>query len=392
LLSKQLNDFNNKKIKENKKENNADDIKEKENQLKIKDKEIYESIKAMNFLKNENDNMKSILVRITENKEYFNLENKKKQTNNKIEISINEKNILTKQLEYHNKICLSEQKEFINEYNKLKLKLKEIKRQIKNVSLKTKQINHNFNRNFNGSDLLVKRNSMKFHFIENKFCSSSTPNIRSNRNKIIDCNKKIKELPMINPHSRLIKKEEINDDNFKKKIKEFLDGDEDEYMTLINKINNFVNNKKIMENEHLMKIKKYNLRIISLDEKYKYLNSNGKEINNIFRVLKYKFNIINGSNKQLIKKLNELKKELKLKENLMKQKNDNINLLVEEINKIKDLVRQEEVESTNDNIINHIKNLKKEKGIGYDEESENNINDEDIQADFTDSENYNEFI
>jgi hypothetical protein len=197
---------------------------------------------------------------------------------------------------------------------------------------------------------------------------------------------------MINPHSRLIKKEEINDDNFKKKIKEFLDGDEDEYMTLINKINNFVNNKKIMENEHLMKIKKYNLRIISLDEKYKYLNSNGKEINNIFRVLKYKFNIINGSNKQLIKKLNELKKELKLKENLMKQKNNKINLLVEEINKIKDLVRQEEVESTNDDIINHIKKLKQEKGIGSNEESDNNINDEDIQADFTDSENYNEFI
>ena len=388
LISKQLNDFNNKKkeIKENKKENNEDDIKEKENQLKIKDKEIYESIKAMNYLKNENDNMKSILFRITESKEYINLENKKKQINNKIENSINEKNILTKQLEYHNKICLQEQKEFINEYNKLKLKLKEIKRQIKDVNLKAKQINHNFNRNFNGSDLLVKRNSMKFHFIENQFCSSSTPNIRSNRN-IIDSNKKIKELPMINPSLKFKKKEEINDDNFKKKIKEILDGDEDEYMTLINKINNFTNNKKIMENEHKIKIEKYNLRIISLDEKYKYLNSNSKGINNIIRVLKYKLNIINGGNKQLLKKLNEYKKELKLKDNLMKQKNNKINLLVEEINKIKDLVRQEEVESTNDDIINHIKQLKKEKGI-----EENDINDEDIQADFTDSENYNEFI
>ena len=394
LISKQLNDFNKKKkeIKENKKENNEDDIKEKENQLKIKDKKIYESIKAMNYLKNENDNMKSILFRITESKEYINLENKKKQINNKIEKCINENNILTKQLEYHNKICLQEQKEFINEYNKLKLKLKEIKIQIKNVSLKTKQINNNFNRNFNGSDLLVKRNSMKFHFIENQFCSSSTPNIRSNRNTIIDSNKKIKELPMINPRLKSKKKEEINDDNFKKKIKEVLDGDEDEYMTLINKINNFTNNKKIMENEHKIKIQKYNLRIISLDEKYKYLSSNSKGINNIIRVLKYKLNIINGSNKQLLKKLNEFKKELKLKDNLMKQKNNKINLLVEEINKIKDLVRQEEIESTNGDIINHIKKLKKEKGIEYNEENDNNINDEDIQADFTDSENYNEFI
>ena len=41
------------------------------------------------------------------------------------------------------------------------------------------------------------------------------------------------ELPVINPHLNLIKKEEIIDDNFKKKIKEFLDGNEDEYMTLI---------------------------------------------------------------------------------------------------------------------------------------------------------------
>lgn len=394
LLRNQLNDFNNKKkeIKENKKENNSESVMEKQNQLKIIDKEIYKSIKKMNYLKNENDNMKSILFKITESKEYINLDNKKKQINNKIEYNINEKNILTKQLEYHNKICLQEQKEFINEYNNLKIKLNEIKRQIRNVNLKTKKINDNFYRNFNESSILVKRNSMKLYFKENKFCSSSTPNIRSSRNKIINSKDKIKELPVINPHLNLIKKEEIIDDNFKKKIKEFLDGNEDEYMTLINKINSFVNNKKIMENEHNIKIKKYNLRIISLDEKCKYLNSNSKGINNIIRVLKYKFNIINGNNKQLLKKFNEYKKELKLKENLMKQKNDNINLLVEEINKIKDLVRQEEVESTNDDIINHIKNLKKEKGIGYDEESENNINDEDIQADFTDSENYNEFI
>ena len=67
-------------------------------------------------------------------------------------------------------------------------------------------------------------------------------------------------------------------------------------------------------------------------------------------------------------------------------------MVVEEINKIKDLVRQEEVESTNDDIINHIKKLKKEKGIEYNEDSDDNFNDEDIQADFTDSENYNEFI
>jgi len=84
LLRNQLNDFNNKK-KENKKENNS----EKQNQLKIIDKEIYESIKSMNYLKNENDNMKSILFRITGSKEYFNLENKKKQINKKIEYSIN---------------------------------------------------------------------------------------------------------------------------------------------------------------------------------------------------------------------------------------------------------------------------------------------------------------
>jgi len=390
LLRNQLNDFNNKKKenKEHKKENNS----EKQNKLKIIDKEIYESIKSMNNLKNENDNMKSILFLITGSKEYFNLENKKKQINNKIEYSINEKNILTKQLDYHTKICLQEQNEFINEYNSLKQKLNEIKKQINNINLKIKKINHNFNSNFNGSNILVKRNTMKLYCKESKFCSSSTPNIRSSKNRIINNNDKIKELPEINPHLKFIKKEEINDDNFKKKIKEFLDGDEDEYMTLINKINNFTNNKKIMENEHNIKIKKYNLRIISLDEKYKYLNSNSKGINNIIRVLKYKLNIINGSNKQLLKKLNEYKKELKLKNDLMKKKNNKINLLVEEINKIKDLVRQEEVESTNDDIINHIKKLKKEKGIEYNEDSDDNFNDEDIQADFTDSENYNEFI
>ena len=203
---------------------------------------------------------------------------------------------------------------------------------------------------------------MKLYCKESKFCSSSTPNIRSSKNRIINNNDKIKELPEINPHLKFIKKEEINDDNFKKKIKEFLDGDEDEYMTLINKINNFTNNKKILENEHNIKIKKYNLRINSLDEKYKYLNSNSKGINNIIRVLKYKLNIINGSNKQLLKKLNEYKKELKLKNDLMKKKNNKINLLVEEINKIKDLSKtiKRSSNSNNTNInINEIKKLLK---------------------------------
>lgn len=261
------------------------------------------------------------------------------------------------------------------------------------MSLKIQKINHNYSRNNNnGVDLLVKRNSMKFNFVENKICSSSTPNIRSNRNKIIDEKKKTKELPMINSHLKNIKKEEINNDNFKRKIKEFLDGNEDEYMTLINKINNFGYNRKIMENEHNIIIKKYNLKINSLDEKYKYLNSNSKGINSIIRVLKYKLSIINGSNKQLLKKFNEYKKELKLKENVMKQKNNEINSLLEEINKIKDLVTQEEIKSTNNEVINYVKKLKKEKGIESNENSENDINDENIQADFTDSENYNEFI
>ena len=50
------------------------------------------------------------------------------------------------------------------------------------------------------------------------------------------------ELPLINSNSLKIQNKSNISNNFNKKIKVYLDGDEDQYMALMNKINSLENN------------------------------------------------------------------------------------------------------------------------------------------------------
>ena len=79
--------------------------------------------------------------------------------------------------------------------------------------------------------------------------------------------------------------------------------------------------------------------------------------------------------------MNDLKKELKEKNNISKQKDDEILLLVEEINSIRKTISNPDVDISQDNLINYINKIKKEKGM-----IDNEQNDENIQVDFSDNE------
>ena len=65
-----------------------------------------------------------------------------------------------------------------------------------------------------------------------------------------------------------------------KKIKEIFD--EDEYITLKNKINNIENNNKIYK-KHSVELNKYNSKITTLEEQNKYLSVVNKESNINFK-------------------------------------------------------------------------------------------------------------
>ena len=406
-LTNEVEHINKKKIA--KEENDEVIIKEGGSMPNIRDRELYRAINKMNTIKKENEKMKNILYQNEDYNYKTVLEDKRKEILNKIENKNNEKDTIIKQLEEH-KICIKEQKELNTEYNGLKEELKELKKNIQNIRIKAEKLinsknnKNKINNNNNNNNISISKNSSYFfkknnntkiniNLVKKKFSSNSTPNIRLNKSNVIYPNKNNQNnkkvvLPLLFSSSMNNQNKSILNKTFTERIKEFLDGDEDQYMTLINKINNIENNRRIIENKNLNEIKKINSEILSLDEKCKYLNFSSKESNNNLRILKNKLNIIKVGNKKQLKKFNELKKELQSKINISKEKDKEISLLLTEINEIRNTVKNDEIRSTQDDIVNYIKKIKKERGVEetYTEsEKETEKNNENIQVDFTDS-------
>ena len=383
--------------------------------LKVKDKELFNATNKMNVLKSENEGLKKLLY---ENEDYnnnINMEDKAKEMSDKIEKSTKEKNLLIKQLKSHKK-CIEEQKSYNEQYDNLKEELKDIKKHIQIVRNETqKLINHHQKRIINIS-ISNKNNICEGYSSQNnknKIGTCSSPNIHLNKNKKIITNtmgnKKGIILPLITSQT-ISQNESILTDSFTKKLKEYL-GDEDEYDTLINKISNIEKSRKLIENKHKNELKQFNSQIISLDEQYKLLNCDSKGSNCNIRVLKYKLNTIKGDNRQQSKKFNELKKELFTKSNISKEKDYEISLLIGQINSLRNLANYSNVEIPQDEISNYINKIKQEKIMETNEDEnendkekekevikkkDNNDNknknkvEESIQADFPDSDYYNE--
>ena len=387
--------------------------------LKVKEKELINATIKMNTLKSENEGLKKLLYESEDYSNGKNMEDKLKEMNDKIEKSTNEKNVLMKQLKLHKK-CLEEQKIYREKYESLKEELKEIKNNIQNVKLETKSlINSNQKKAINISLNTNKNNRYKL-------TTGSSPNIHLNRNKrnISNTlgNKKTIILPLIRSQT-ISQNESILTDNFTKKVKEYLE-DEDEYNALISKISNIEKSRELIEIKHKNELKQFNSQIISLDEQYKLLNCDSKGSNCNIRVLRYKLNTIKGDNKHQSKKLNELKKELNSKTNLSKDKDYEISLLIGQINSLRNLANYGNVEIPKDEISSYISKIKQKKGKVIkgnknekreendienksesksenknEIENENNkINEnknkdkieESIQVDFPDSDDYNE--
>ena len=380
--------------------------------LKVKDKELSNATIKMNVLKIENDGLKKLLY---ENEDYnnnINMEDKAKEMNEKIQKYSNEKNLLIKQLKIHKK-CIDEQAQYKEQYDNLKLELKQTKSNIHYIISKTFELINNHKKNEKNSLYLGihSKNDIN-NSNSNRYNNGtiSSPNIHSkkvrikNQKKIniIDSNKKKGFLlPLISSQNYSNNQNEsILTDSFTKKIKEYLDNDEEEYNTLINKITNIENRRKIIETKHKSELKQFNSQIVSLNEQFQLLNCDKKGTNSNIRVLKYKLNTIKGDNKQHLKKLIELKKELQEKINISKEKDYEISLLIGQINSLRNLANITNIEIPQDDISNYINKIKNEKIYETNENLENNgdINDnknkskieESIQADFPESDNNTE--
>ena len=425
LLTKQLDKENKKRMKikspeiiqidEDSERNNKDISKSEavDIVLIVKDKELSNATIKMNVLKSENEGLKKILY---ENEDYnnnINMEDKSKEINDKIEKCNNEKNLLLKQLKLHKK-CIEEQKEYNGQYDNLKEELKQTKKDIQNIRAKTlKLISNNEKKNenilsTNNKLYLGLHSQSSINNNRHNYGTISSPNIHSNKSKIRIPKKILKDkkgiiLPLISSQNlNQNQNESILTDSFTKKIKEYLDNDEDEYTTLITKITNIENSRKLIENKHRSELKQFNSQIESLNEQFKLLNCDSKGSNCNIRVLKYKLNTIKGDNKQYVKKINELKKELRDKINISKDKDYEISLLIGQINSLRNLANYGNIEIPKDDINDYIENIKQEKENEINEEEEkekendkkidkrNNKVEESIQADFPDSEEFND--
>ena len=376
--------------------------------LKVKDKELSNATIKMNVLKIENDGLKKLLY---ENEDYnnnINMEDKAKEMNDKIQKCNNEKNLLIKQLKIHKK-CIEEQAQYKEQYDNLKLELKQTKSKIHDIISQTFGMISNNKKNeknhlylgMHSQDDINKSNSNRYNYN-----TISTPNIHSKKIKIknqkkiniIDSNKKKGILlPLISSQNYSNNQNEsILTDSFIKKIKEYLDNDEEEYNTLINKISNIENRRKLIETKHRSELKQFNSQIVTLNEQFQLLNCDKKGTNSNIRVLRYKLNTIKGDNRQHSKKLIELKKELQEKIILSKEKDYEISLLIGQINSLRNLANITNIEIPQDDINDYINKIKKEKIYETNETEDNKGNiikskdEESIQADFPESDNYNE--
>ena len=262
-------------------------------------------------------------------------------------------------------ICIKEQNEINNELINFQKELRKIKDNIKEYNIRIKILT---NKNASKINFFIKSSStgidsskkINLNLVKKNFGSNSTHNLKVNnyRYKNEKRNNKTIELPKINSNSVIIQnKSKINND-FMKKIKEIFD--EDEYITLKNKINNIENNNKIYK-KHSVELNKYNTKITTLEEQNKYLSVVNKESNINFKSLKNTLHSLYNENKIELKKVNELKKELNTKEKILKEKKDEISSLLTEINSIRNVIKNDEIQSTSREIIQYVKKLKKEK-------------------------------
>ena len=326
------------------------------NAIKLKDSALINVLNKMNSLKKENEELKK---KIYQNESNFNCshnnnsnyEDSSQKNLEKIKFLQNEIKILNKQLIEHNK-CIEDQNTVNKEYNNLKNELKllkinnqDIKNKIKEfekkiLNIEINDINNNSIMNSNFNNLTMKKNNNIYLNFTNKRQSSVKSSTFS---RTIMKSQKQNLLPIIsiqplvpNTYNYLNNQNNNNKsiltDDFLKKIKKYFNNEND-YFNLVNKIN-MIENMGNNENISFRELKKYNTQFGGLDKK-PLLNIEIKGKDNNIRMMNYKLNTLKEENKLQNKKIEELQKNLNNIKNLEKEKENEISMLLSKINSMK---------------------------------------------------------
>ena len=374
------------------------------------DKKLDKAAKTMKELRMKNEQLVKILY---ESKDYTNkmdLEVLNKEIKEQLEQKKEEKKLLIKQLQSHSK-CKEEQKQLNEDIIKLMDELKKVKSNIQEIRDKndnlildySKKVIPKFSFELNKK---VNKISPIYNALTSKrliMLNKSTPNIHTNQNGKYLINNKI-TLPLILTKKISIYEDTILTNEFMKKIQDQFKGNDSEYNTLIKKIKLVENNGRKTENKLRNEMNEKNLRLSSLDDRFKVMKIEKKHSDLSSQLLKIQLNNCIKGNKQKVKELKEQEKELQNIKNNIKTKNEQISKLLGQINYIRSLISLSNMKIEDNEIKKYIEKIKREKSLklanknnNKEEEMKNdiniittkNINEESIQVDSTDDKNSN---
>ena len=336
------------------------------NAIKIKDSALVSVINKMNLLKKENEELKK---KIYQNESSFNCshlanpsyEDSSQKNLEKIKFLQNEIKMLNKQLIEHSR-CIEEQNTVNKEYNNLKNELRllkinnqDIKNKIKEfekkiLNIEINDINNNSLINYNINNLTIKKKNPYGNNIDDKRQSSVKNSMFSRttpKSQKLDILPIISIQPLVPNTYNYINNQNNNksilSDDFIKKIKKYFNNNEKEFLALINKIHNIEKNGNNAgdTNNNFYKLRKYNTQMGRLD-KNKMTNFDGKEGENNQNLMNYKYNTLNDENKLQNKKIEDLQKQLNNFKKKGKEKDNEISTLLNKITQIKNSLKMNE--------------------------------------------------
>lgn len=333
------------------------------NAIKIKDSALMNVINKMNLLKKENEELKK---KIYQNESSFNCshvanpsyEDSSQKNMEKIKFLQNEIKMLNKQLIEHNR-CIEEQNTVNKEYNSLKNelrllkinnqdvknKIKEFEKKILNIEIN--DINNNSLVNYNTNNLTIRKKNPNGNNIGDKRQSSVKNSMLSRttpKSQKLDILPIISIQPLVPNTYNYINNQNNNksilSDDFIKKIKKYFNNNEKEFLTLINKIHNIEKNgnNAVDTNSNFYQLRKYNTQLGRLD-KNKMTNFEGKEGENNQNLMNYKYNTLNDENKLQNKKIEDLQKQLNNMRKIGKEKDNEISTLLNKITQMKNALK-----------------------------------------------------
>ena len=325
--------------------------------LKVKDKEISDTLKKMTSIKKENELLRKELYKNNDYQDNISIIDSSRECSQKIKELLKESKILNNQLETHQK-CLKEFEKYKKEIEQLKNILKNIKEnknQI-NINIRNKQLELNKKYSIEEKPILKKclspRNNLFKLKIYKKFNDDNFGNKNYQKDIILPS---ISTTQLINSPTKSILTTE-----FCEKLKKYFGEKEEEYNDLIEKISEIEQKGFSIRNKHKNELKIFTVQIGNLGEQFKSLNTERKEKGSNIKVMKFKLHIIKSETKHVIKEFQSLKLKLENVKKTSDQKDNVISVLLGKISSIKNKAKKKLEKQKEDKIEKYVDNIKNE--------------------------------